>query len=68
MNKNVPPTWANFYGPPLTATGDYADLMTKYGDKGSHYRGRLLYSATSMDHENPKNGAVDLKFSFPNNP
>jgi hypothetical protein len=68
MNKNIQPRWANLYGPPLHAEGEYADLMTKFGDKGSHYRGRILYSVMTMDHENPKSGTTDLKFSFPSNP
>jgi hypothetical protein len=47
MNKSDGPRWANFYGPPLAVESDYADLMTKFGDKGSHYRGRALYSIMS---------------------
>lgn len=42
--------------------------MTKFGDKGSTYRGRILYGVTTMDHENPKTAVTDLKFSFPSNP
>lgn len=42
--------------------------MTKFGDKGSTYRGRVLYSVMSMDDENPKVGVKDLKFSFPAHP
>jgi hypothetical protein len=42
--------------------------MTKFGEKGSHYRGRFLYSAITMEHENPKSGTNDLKFSFPSKP
>lgn len=49
MNKTVGPRWANLYGPPLHARGAYADLMTKYEEKGSTYRGRLLYSVTTHD-------------------
>lgn len=62
------PKWANLYGPQLLADGDYADLMTKYGDKGSTYRGRYLYSISSYNEENPKSGIKDLKFSFPSHP
>ncbi len=58
----------NIYGPSLTAEGEQADLMTKFGDKGSFYRGRLLYSVASMNDDNPKSGTKDLKFSFPSNP
>jgi hypothetical protein len=43
-------------------------MMTKFGDKGTTYRGRLLYSVTTHDDENPKSGTKDLKFSFPSNP
>ena len=43
MNKTDGPRWANLYGPPIQAEGEYADLMTLYGDKGSTYRGRFLY-------------------------
>ena len=68
MNKNFGPVWANLYGPPLTAEGEHADLMTKFGDKGSTYRGRMLFSISSQDHENPKTGTADLKFTFPSNP
>ena len=39
--------------------------MTKFGDKGSTYRGRLLYGVTTHDEDNPKSGTKDLKFSFP---
>ena len=68
MNGSEGPKWANLYGPPLQAEGEYADLMTKYEDKGSCYRGRLLYSVTTHDQENPKSTSTDLKFSFPSNP
>lgn len=40
--------WGNIYGPPL---GEEDEMMTVQGQSlGSHYRGRLLYSATSMFH------------------
>lgn len=68
MNKTIGPRWANLYGPQLTAEGEVADMMTQYGDKGSTYRGRILYSVTTHDQENPKSGTKDLKFSFPANP
>ncbi len=42
--------------------------MTKFGDKGSTYRGRLLYSINSHDEEAPKAFTKDLKFSFPSHP
>ncbi len=67
-SMNIGPRWANMYGPPLNATGDYADLMTKFGNKGSHYRGRFLYSVYSGPDENPKSGTRDLHFKFPNDP
>jgi hypothetical protein len=42
--------------------------MTKFGEKGSTYRGRFLYTVISADDENPKSGTKDLKFKFPSNP
>jgi len=42
--------------------------MTKYGEKGSTYRGRLLYSIETHDDENPKSATTDLTFTFPRNP
>lgn len=41
--------WLNIYGPPMSAKkGEMHDLMTLYGDQlGSHYRGRIMYGATS---------------------
>jgi len=42
--------------------------MTKFGDKGSTYRGRFLYSVQTHNEENPKSGTKDLKFSFPSHP
>lgn len=68
MNKNSGPRWANLYGPALTAEGSYADLMTKFGDKGSTYRGRFLYNIGSNDQENPKSLTQDIKFNFPSKP
>ena len=68
MNKSDGPRWANLYGPPLHAEDAYADLMTKFGDKGSHYRGRFLYGVTTHDEENPKSCTNDIKFSFPSHP
>lgn len=68
QDKNLPPKWVNFYGPSLTAEGEQADLMTKFGDKGAFYRGRMLYSVMSLNDDNPKSGTKDLKFSFPSNP
>jgi hypothetical protein len=46
QNKADGPRFANLYGPPLILDedSDYADLMTKFGEKGSTYRGRFLYS------------------------
>lgn len=67
-SMNTEPRWANLYGPPLHADSEYADLMTKFGDKGSHYRGRFLYSIQSHPEENPKCGTRDLKFVFPKHP
>ena len=49
QGKSSGPRWANLYGPPLAIEGEYADLMTKFGDKGSHYRGRVLYSVSTQD-------------------
>jgi hypothetical protein len=45
-NKTMGPQWVNLYGPPLIVEEDneYSDLMICQGDKGSTYRGRLLYS------------------------
>jgi len=46
------PKWVNLYGPNPYATenmiegNNYADYMTKHTEKGSHYRGRLLFAAT----------------------
>lgn len=68
QNKTWGPRWVNLYGPPLTAEGPVADMMTKFGDKGSAYRGRVLYSVTTHDDENPKCQTKDLKFNFPANP
>jgi len=70
MNKSVPPRYVNLYGPPLVMNeeSDYADLMTKFGEKGSTYRGRFLYSVTTADDENPKSGTKDLTFKFPSHP
>jgi len=68
QDKNCGPRWVNLYGPQLVAEGEQADLMTKFGDKGSCYRGRLLYSVVTHNEENPKSGTKDLKFTFPSNP
>jgi hypothetical protein len=35
--------------------------MTLQGEKGSTYRGRLLYSIETMDAENPKTLTNDIK-------
>jgi len=44
LREDLPPQWSNIYGPPIYGKGNYADLMTLYGDSyGSHYRGRILY-------------------------
>lgn len=66
--KTDGPRWANLYGPPIQAEGDYADLMTNVGEKGSYYRGRFLYSITTADEDKPKSCTKDLKFSFPSKP
>lgn len=42
--------------------------MTKFGDKGSTYRGRFLYSISTNNEENPKSGTTDIQFSFPSKP
>jgi hypothetical protein len=60
QGKSIGPRYANLYGPPLHAEGDYAAVMTKFGDKGSHYRGRILYGISSNDMDNPKSGTTDL--------
>jgi len=57
--------WINLYGPPLLpgdVKNEYADLMTLQGDKGSTYRGRLLYSLSTEDSENPKTKTRELKY------
>ena len=70
MNKTTGPRWANLYGPPLILNEETeaSDAMTKFGEKGSTYRGRLFYSVTTMDDEKPRCVTKDLKFSFPSNP
>ena len=35
---------------------------------GSHFRGRILYSATSYNKEDPKSSVRQLEFKFPFNP
>jgi hypothetical protein len=42
--------------------------MTLNGDKGSHYRGRLLVSINTSDSDNPKTKIRDLKFDVTTNP
>jgi hypothetical protein len=59
--------WTNIYGPPLGVEGKQADFMTKYSDKGSIYRGRILWQIETYDQEGPKNQVKDLKFSLPFN-
>lgn len=67
--KRHVPRWANLYGAPTIAKGKDADLMNFYGSSlGSHYRGRILYSCTSYNKEDPKTICKSLQFSFPNNP
>jgi len=67
-NKTILCRWANLYGPPLGIEGEYADIMTKFGDKGSTYRGRVLYGVTTHDEEKAKSEVTDLVYSFPSNP
>lgn len=68
MNNDTGARWANLYGPPLHAEGEEADKMTKFGDKGSTYRGRFLYNMSSKNEEAPKSGTKDIKFIFPSRP
>ena len=42
--------------------------MTKYGDKGSCYRGRFLYGITTHNQDNPKTLTQDIEFKFPRKP
>lgn len=70
-DKNMPLRWMNFYGPPIINDGgdnEYADLMTLHGDKGSTYRGRLLYKVSTKDDENPRTFTKELKFDLAMNP
>ena len=61
--------WLNLYGPPLFGKGQYADLMTLYGDTmGSHYRGRILMQVNSYDERDSKTYKKKLKYQFPQNP
>ena len=61
ISKNpLPPTWVNLYGPPRALENDYADLMSLYGEKGSHYVGRVLYEISSHNEELPKTEVIDL--------
>ena len=65
MQKPIP-RWVNLYGPPLSSKGMHAEKMTlflnlivvilyRYGETmGSHFRGRILFSATSYWKEDPK--------------
>ena len=48
--------FTKLYSPPaiLNEETEYADVMTKFGEKGSTYRGRMFYSVTTHDEENPK--------------
>ena len=69
QDKEIGPRWVNLYGPPMSGTGEWAQMMLDYGyDLGSHYRGRLLYAVSSMDNTNPKSSVEHLKFGFPANP
>ncbi|EGR29640.1 hypothetical protein IMG5_151880 [Ichthyophthirius multifiliis] len=69
QGKKPIPQWQNLYGAPVCASGQHADLMNFYGSTlGSHYRGRLLYSVTSYNKNNPKTILRNLNFSFPDNP
>lgn len=64
QNKNSGARWMNLYGPPLLSDfgdADYADLMTLQGaEKGSTYRGRLLYTVETKDSDNPLTGTREL--------
>jgi hypothetical protein len=71
-NQSFGPRWINFYGPPVLPADDlkkeYADLMTLQGEKGSTYRGRMLYSIETQNSENPRTIRKDLKFDVRSNP
>ncbi len=42
--------------------------MTKYGSKGSFFRGRILYSLVIKEEENVKKRTKKIKYKFPLNP
>ncbi len=64
-DKIINHKWVCLYGPPLGIEGEQADVMTKFPDKGSTYRGRVLYGIETHDEEKAKCEVKDLEFSFP---
>lgn len=63
---DLPPTWINIYGPPLSGTGKKAEDMARFGArKGSCYRGRILVRMSSRDHDNPISRTIKMTFKPP---
>ena len=63
---DLPPTWINIYGPPLSGVGERASDMARFGARrGSCYRGRVLVRMSSRDHENPMNKTLKMAFKPP---
>jgi hypothetical protein len=54
--KDLPARWGNLYGAPFKVRdAEQGSLMNLYGEeRGSHYRGRLLYKVTSHFEREPK--------------
>jgi hypothetical protein len=69
---SIGPKFGHIYGPPRKgrdADRPYATEMVLYGhEKGSHFRGRLLYKASCCPANSPKTKSVPLRFEFPYNP
>ena len=64
-DKKEAPRWENLYGPPIGAEGEVADMMTKFPDRGSTYRGRVLFAIETHNQMDPKSETLDLEFKFP---
>jgi len=63
---DLPPTWINIYGPPLSGVGQKAEEMAEFGfRRGSSYRGRILVRLSSRDHDNPISRTVSMAFRPP---
>lgn len=63
---DLPPTWINVYGPPLSGIGKKAEEMAIFGAKrGSCYRGRVLLRMSSRDHDNPISRTVKMTYKPP---